>query len=238
MSEAETELLLRAAGSLPEFSPYLFSGCHDRAHAAYVLLPAAVRAKAGKVWLFPPARYTSAIAGKLGLNLAVPYGEKVEWGYHVALYFKTSRGDLVLDAALTPGQLISPERWFSMMKIPAPSFWTVLDGGLYLFNDSGTPSFGRPPWPHRNTNLMNGYFYRYEGDAAGSNRIPLNLARDAVGAALIAGGGCPALRAAITEPENLLELLRRTDLPADCAPLQERFRTEVQSWSQRLSQAR
>lgn len=235
LTDAETVALRQAVAALPTFPRYLFSGCHDRAHAAYLLLPAALRAKADKVWLFSPSRYTSAVQGTLRLAVNEPYADQVSWGYHVALLFKTPGGDLVLDPALAPGALIEPAQWFALMTIPPPSFWTVLAGHLYLFNDSGKPNFGTPPFPHRNTKLINGFFYGYVGEALQENRIVINLARDAAGVELMAGTQCGSLQALISQPDSLLTMLKRPDQPAECASVKRTFDSERDVWSQRLA---
>lgn len=98
------ESLSLAFGS-SDFPEYLFSGCHDRAHAVYLLLPQAFRTKAVKLWVLAPSKITGAIRGDITLRDVLGNG-RVRWGYHVALGFRYGNDYLVYDPALATGLLL------------------------------------------------------------------------------------------------------------------------------------
>jgi hypothetical protein len=226
----EEKNLSTAIGDLPLFPPYIFSGCHDRAHAAYMLMPDKLKSKSYKVWLFAPSKFTSSIKGTIGLNVITPYAEKVNWEYHVALIFYTNEGKLIYDSALSPKKLINMEQWFSLLKIPPGTIWTVLSGEKYLFNESGIPKFENNGLSHVNNNLINGYFFNYTGLSAENNRIPKNLARDAVGVDLINGKGCQELKNMLMAPNDLLNELQKPKLPKGCESIQQTYLSNLKIW--------
>ena len=134
LSKAEQEQLEVTLGEL-NFPNYLLSGCHDRAHAAYMLLSEEIKDKAMKVWVVAPSAYTRGVKGTIGLQ----GNPGIKWRYHVALAFQTSKGIVVYDAGLAPNKLISEQDWFALAEYPALSFRTYTAGEAYLFYDEETP---------------------------------------------------------------------------------------------------
>lgn len=235
MSRATQRSVAEAVRALPRFPDYLYSGCHDRAHAAYMLLPDSLVAYATKVWLFSPERLTFVVPGTISLreNRDRRSTEGVRWGYHVALSFLDAKGNvLVFDPALAPGRLIAHRDWLALMRIPEHSIWTRWQAPRYLFfsTDSTMASPGR---------VFNGGTFGYtpSDSARIKHFIPRALARDAVGEALLRDGGCDALRSIATKPGLLQSELEKDGLPAECAAQKELYTREVERWKQVLGEA-
>ena len=223
-SQEKTELD-SAIGRLPKFGAYLFSGCHDRSQASYQLLPAELKNKAYKAWIFSPERHTSSISGRIKLRSNEEYAKQVEWGYHVALFFYDGNQKLVLDQGLSPGNLVSVEEWFAKMNIPVGSFWTITNGDVYLFNSTEelrSPRYASPA----NQNIFNGNFHRYQSNE--NKYLSRNLARDDAGYMLMTQNGCPELKPLLSNPGPLGESLKLGRLPSRCQAVLafygERFR--------------
>lgn len=230
MSAEEVTAFERAVAGMPRFPAYFYSGCHDRAHAAYLLIPVNLRSKVRKIWVVGPARFTAAIAGTIGLRRADAAASAVSWGYHVALAIDTGNGMRVYDPALHPEGTISRQQWFDMMTIPRFAFWTVTSGSVYLFNyaNLSAPALnGSEVW-NGNAN-----FYQFLSE---SDRImPDNLARDAVGVQASAGNTCPELIALATNPQGLLTFLRSgSAAPAACQTSVTLFNGERERWRRLL----
>lgn len=223
-SQEKTELD-SAIGTLPKFGAYLFSGCHDRSQASYQLLPAELKNKAYKAWIFSPERHTSSISGRIKLRSNEEYAKQVDWGYHVALFFYDGNQKLILDQGLSPGNLVSVEEWFAKMNIPVGSFWTITNGDVYLFNSTEelrSPRYASPA----NQNIFNGYFHRYQSNE--NKYLSRNLARDDAGYMLMTQNGCPELKLLLSNPGPLGESLKLGRLPSSCQAVLafygERFR--------------
>lgn len=219
---------------IPEFPDYLYSGCHDRAHAAHLMLPTDLRLNSMKLWVFAPHRYTAGISGTIGLepNPSRSSTDDVEWGYHVALAFRDSSDRLhVYDPALARRQVISPDEWFGMMKLPTATIWTLVPGWYYLFYTTAAD-------PHlylRDAGVFNGAFDSYLDESRRKGLIPHALARDAVGALAVRGEACAELTGMARKPGDLQDRLRAGDLPEGCAPEMALYVAEVQRWSQLLA---
>ncbi|WPB82650.1 protein-glutamine glutaminase family protein [Archangium violaceum] len=231
LTQAETTQFERAVAASEQFPAYLYSGCHDRAHAAYLMLPAALRPQVKKIWVVGPSRYTAAISGTIGLRAPDAASQAVKWGYHVALAVETPSGMRLFDPALRPGATITRDEWFALMKLPRLSIWTVTKGDLYLFN------YATLNMDAKNGNqVWNGNANYYELYAPKDRIIPDNLARDAVGVDALKGETCSAIRAQMTDPEALLKLLRggAASAPANCASSIKKFEAEKERWTARL----
>jgi hypothetical protein len=230
ISHRETAAFEAAVGKMQRFPRYFYSGCHDRAHAAYLLLPESLRSKTRKIWVVAPARYTAAVGGTIGLRGTGAAASAVDWGYHVALAIDTPDGMRVYDAALHPQGTITRDAWFEIMTIPRLAFWTVSRGALYLFNYSGlaTPALnGGEVW-----NGSANYYHLYN---VADRIMPDNLARDAVGVQATAGQTCPELIALATNPQGLLTFLQAGDTAPDgCKVSVSLFNRERERWRQLL----
>lgn len=220
--------------SMPRFPDYLYSGCHDRAHAAYLLLPLSMQLNAMKIWVFAPYRFAPGISGTITLpeNSSRATEVGANWGYHVALVFKDSTGGLhVYDPALAPERLISREQWFALMNIPPLSFWTLVPGWLYSF--TSVPMTDETVLP-RPEGLFSGGFFQYNNTALEERWIPRALARDAVGEAVANSDTCIELENLLTNPGEMQKRLDMHDLPSSCAPQMQLFDSELTKWTDLL----
>ena len=87
--EKETEIqFIEYAKRLERFPRYIYSGCHNRAHASYLLLPPALKAKVMKIWVIAPSAYSIGFSGNIGLKGNEPGYSAVSWGFHVALAYR------------------------------------------------------------------------------------------------------------------------------------------------------
>ena len=108
LTVADEAGLLAAYTALPSTPRYLYSGCHDRAHAIYLLLPKIFQPRLMKIWVMTPSVYTEAISGHITSTRTNPGDKDIFWGYHVALVFHSADGSLkVLDPALEPGHIVT-----------------------------------------------------------------------------------------------------------------------------------
>jgi hypothetical protein len=231
LTGAEEEQLRRIAPPIMNiFGHYIFSGCQNRAHATFLMLPETLQAKAMKIWVLSPGVIAPAFYGLIGVNTAVTNAQDVSWGFHVALAFHTNHGDIVLDAGLSPNSVILADEWFRMMKIPPLSLWTLSKGDVYEFNaidvdpghklknDDGVV----------NENVWSGhYFEDYGGSSLNRDMFVDELARDTVGGDILAGRVCAALTALSSRPSDLLSSLTGSVI-AGCEPAFAKFRAETQ----------
>lgn len=236
LTAAEEMQLLQATSALERFAPYLFSGCHDRAQAAYMMLPAALRPKLMKIWIVAPARYTAGIGGRIELVGEDADSRAVKWGYHVALAWEGPDGLKIFDAALRPGQILNSGQWFGLMRIPHMAFWTLTRGNLYQFFYSDLD-----PTTNTADYVWNGNAFNYEDittsdtDVWDQQTVPMNLARDAVGVqAMTDPTVCDEVREQVREPGRLLDILQAASPPTRCAASIRLFRAEWRRWAARL----
>ncbi|MEP4051078.1 MAG: protein-glutamine glutaminase family protein [Litorimonas sp.] len=215
------------------FSEYLLSGCNDRAHAAYMMLPEDLKNKALKIWVASPGVYTRGVVGLIGLK----NDDSVSWGYHVALAFQTKEGLKVYDAGLAPGVLLKEQDWFDLAIYPPLSFKTFTPGKAYLFfneDDDVTKLNNQKDWV-LNKDIWTGEYYEYLGDAVANNTIPNALARDAVGQRVESAQACNDLMATKGFPDLLLSKLQAKDYdPVECALEASLFASSLADWTVRL----
>jgi hypothetical protein len=213
--------------AMPGFPRYLFSGSRDHAHAAWLLLPAALKPKVSKVWIVSPSKHSVSVKGIIRLTPDVPDSVEVKWDYHVALAYNNAEGLQVYDAGIAPGKVLDGEAWFSHI-IPDPlSFWTITAGRIYFFHPTSAPG-------SVNKEIWGGSAYEYAGDPASAQTIPNSLARDAAGEAILKARLCEVMKTEAKEPDALLEKLKKGDFPAGCEELQKIFQTQRQAWVDRL----
>jgi hypothetical protein len=221
----------QAVASMERFPRYLYSGCHDRAHAAYLLLQPALRQNVSKIWVIGPSRYTAGIPGNIGLRTSDRASRAVSWGYHVALAINTRSGVRVFDPVLAPGETLTREQWFALMVPPKLAVWTITAGNVYLFNYATINEDSR-----NGNQIWNGNVNLYDYLQPEDRIMPDNLARDAVGAAAIAGTTCAAVRELATKPDALLSFLSggSGSVPVECNASIEMFQTEKARWASLL----
>lgn len=214
-----------------EFAGYRLSGCHDRAHAAYMLLPKALQAKAVKQWVVAPSAYTRGVRGAI----RYPADSKVEWRYHVALAFPTADGVLFFDPSLSPGKLLTEGQWLGSFDYPPLSMRFFAPAETYLFygEDSDVKALHQKRSYIANKDIWVGNGFRYEGTSRNDHWIPNALARDAVGVRVEDGSACAALRALSGKPDDLLAALTgRT--AAGCTAEMALFDQVRAQWIERL----
>lgn len=233
LSSEEEVTFLTVLQGLPEFPDYIFSGCHDRAHALWMLLPQEFQRNVAKVWIFAPSSLTLALTG--ALTIPELESESPRWGYHVALAYVDPSGTMRMLDSTQPGWRVNPptfEEWSGGITKPAGTVTTILEPRLYLFYALT-----------ENTNLTNnpinavvntGEFFECVGPCRTSENIESALARDEVGEILIANGGCADLRSNVRRPGTLLSLLVSGSTSQDCAPLIQRFEDRREFWRRTL----
>jgi len=229
MSQEDAVHFEQVVASMPEFSHYLYSGCHDRAHAAYLLLPADLRSKVSKIWVVGPTSYTASISGTIRLRADDPDSRAVDWGYHVALMAETAHGTRIFDPALHPGATLSREQWFEKFVAPRLSIWLISDPAVYQFNYATLDAKAR-----NGTQVWNGNANRYEWLDAKLQRLPENLARDAIGVDAIDGEACKSIIALKTDPQKLSDFLDAGNGSVECDSSFKKYRRLSQEWKVRL----
>lgn len=215
------------------FANYRLSGCHDRAHAAYMLLSRGFQEKAVKVWVVAPSLYTRAVQGRI----TYPADASVNWGYHVALGFMTAEGLMLFDPTLSPGRLLTESEWLGSFEYPSLSFRMISDPAIYLFFDEPqmVVDFMRENRiDYGNMGIWTGNSFGYTGVSRDNHWIPNALARDAVGALVEDGMVCDALRAYQGRPDDLLSVLQNGSLPSSCSNEIGVFNQTRAAWIQRL----
>lgn len=216
-----------------QFANYRLSGCHDRAHAAYMLLPEGLQAKAVKMWVVAPSLYTRAVEGRI----TYPADASVNWGYHVALGFMTDEGLRLFDPTLSPGRLLSEGEWLGSFEYPPLSFRMISDPTIYLFFDEPrevVDFMNENRIAYGNMGIWTGGSFGYTGLSRESHWIPNALARDAVGELVEDGTVCEALQAYRGNPEELLAVLQNGSLPSSCSREMSIFEESRLSWIERL----
>lgn len=210
-----------------QFPNYIFSGCQDRAHAAYLLMPAPLKDKISKVWIVSPSKHSASVKGVVRLSPDVPGSIDVRWGFHVALAYKNDEGLQVYDACIAPGKVLEGGFWFAALKPDPLSFWTMTAARIYAFDPTAAPG-------STNKEIWGGNAHEYTGASAADNLIPVGLARDAVGEAILKNRECEVLKTEAKDPEALLELLKKANVPQGCEDLLDMFKSRKQSWIDKL----
>lgn len=230
MTADDVKKFEQAISRMPDLARYLFSGCHDRAHAAYRFLPADLKSKVSKIWVIGPSRFTAAVSGTIRLRATDLDSQQVDWGYHVALVAETPKGTMVYDPALSPGVLLSREQWFESFVSPTLSIWLVSSPLVYQFNYATLDSAAR-----NGSQVWNGNANRYEWMSTQDQRIPQNLARDSIGVDAMKGQACAALVALKADPQGLGDLLDAPTSNPGCAASIQKYRQLTREWQARLA---
>jgi len=169
--------VIETAAAIGFHTGYYRNGCQSRAHALWAALPANIRAKVGKIWLFQPWIYAPILKRRA---IRHPDDKEITWDFHVALRFKSNGVERVLDLALGK-EPISPEQWLTSFDAPNKSLLIRTEGKYYSYNLTGG-------------SLSD--FYEYAGDACRQSWMIDDVAFDKVGAQLLARPeGCATLAA-------------------------------------------
>jgi len=213
LSLRELSRLIQTAEDIGVHTGYYRNGCQSRAHAVWAALPADVRAKVGKIWLFQPSAYAPILKQR---SIRHPEDPVITWDFHVALSFKANGVERILDLALGKDPLTS-DQWLSSFDAPSRSLLIRTDGKYYSYNSNGKA-------------LDN--FYEYVGDACKQSWMIDDVAFDKVGARLLAKPeACPSLAAlssnAVGAKSELQAATYATKHPeAGCATLKQLFLSE------------
>lgn len=232
LSAEQERKLLAAIATIPSFSRYIYSGCNDRAHALWVLLPNDVKTYTAKVWLFAPSVTTLAFND----TLTVPSlgGESPNWGYHVALVYKTASGVRVLDSAMADWKRApkSLDDWLKLVNTPYGTIMTMLNPKLYLYYAlKGMDETTNKLTNNALSKIVNsGEFFECVGACRTDGNIEEALARDDVAAKLAIEGGCSHLRDELRKPTTLLEKLKGNDPPTECSTWISSFKERREYW--------
>lgn len=210
-----------------QFPTYIFGGGQDRAHAAYLTLPASLKDKVVKVWVVGASKHSASVKGVIRLVPNIPGSVGVRWGYHGALAYNNEDGLQVYDAAIAPGRVLEGGAWFAALKPDPLSFWTMTAGRIYMFSPTSAPN-------STNTEIWGGNAHEYTGPPAAEHRIPIALARDAVGEAILKNRECEVWKPEAKDTEALLERLKKGDVPAGCENLLDLFKSRKQLWIEKL----
>lgn len=225
--EEETELSQLINGF--NFPDYLLSGCHDRAHAAYLMIPEKLKDKALKIWVVSPSAYTRGVKGTIGLR----DNDDINWRYHVALAFQTGKGLRIYDAGLFPNKLVKEQDWFDLAEYPHLSFKTFTPGKAYLFydEDNDVQALNDQKSYVLNKDIWTGEYYEYTGASLAQNWIPNALARDAVGQRVENSESCSDLMEAKGKPGALLTKLQNQNFDrSKCREDAELFAAKLAEW--------
>lgn len=204
MTADEEHRFLQAVKAL-NLPAYAYSGCNDRAHAAYLLLPDTLKQKVSKVWIAGPSAFTAALPGSISVKSNAPALRDVSWSFHVALGYRTSSGYKVYDVALAPDGPLSRDAWLDLFEYPPLAAALTTAGRVYSFIQIATNDFSR------NSLIWNGTYYTYDGTSYTQRWIPRALARDSVGASVVAGTTCSYLKTLAAKPEKMLTFLQGND---------------------------
>jgi hypothetical protein len=213
--------------ALPPFPRYLVGGPQDRAHAAYMMMPASLKDKVSKIWIISPSKHSASVKGVIKPSPTVPDSLDVKWSYHVALTYKNADGLQVYDPGMGPGKVLLAGDWFAYLKLPPLTFWTLTAGRIYIFNSTNAPNSS-------NKDIWGGNAHEYTGDSVTQQLIPVALARDAVGEAILKNRKCEILKPEAKDPEALLERMKKANVPEGCEELLELFKAQKQLWIDKL----
>lgn len=230
LEAGELELLRAQIGKF-RFANYRLSGCHDRAHAAFLMLPEALQEKAFKVWVVSPSVFTRGVRG----SITYPADASVDWGYHVALAFSTDEGFRLFDPTLSPGRLLTEDEWLGSFRYPALSMRLYSPGKAYQFynEDDDVSQLNDAKSYIANKDIWTGAFYEYSGLSKEQNWIPTNLARDEIGTLVEEGQACDGLQEFKGKPGELLDALQARSV-AGCQSEFTLYDQAKQSWIGKL----
>ena len=146
--------------SSAQFS-YPQGGCPERALLIHYLLDS-MNITNFRIWLFAPSRLVENNTQKIFIydknHLTTGDSNKIEWDFHVAPCVLTKRGDgkidtLVIDPSINGEEPLPHFKWLNSIGDNEIASYTFLDGKYYMFNKQNGG----------NSNVINGYFFPYDG---------------------------------------------------------------------------
>jgi hypothetical protein len=151
------------SGSAIEFS-YINGGCHGRAHALTSLL-ADQGVVSFKVWAFAPGKYSIVRDDLIEIESGIPgaRGERISWGYHVAVGIYTDQGERILDPAFS-NHGMTRDFWLTTFDCKE-CYIIETDPRWYLFNTlDGYRITDNITIPSNYPSIWTGGFWECEGD--------------------------------------------------------------------------
>lgn len=142
---------------------YPQGGCPERAILIKFFLDS-MRIDNFRIWLFAPSRLIENDERKIFINdknqLTTGKDNKIEWDFHVAPCVLTKGKDgtvdtFVIDPSINGQEPMMHSKWLTSIGDHEYGQYTFLDGKYYMFNRQNGG----------NSNVINGYFYPYEGFA-------------------------------------------------------------------------
>lgn len=114
---------------------YVYGSCEDRSHYIFLFLKKA-GLNAGKIWAYPPAKYSYQSDELIHVNDPLGISENITWGYHVAPFILVEQNNhiskLIIDLSFSENCLISLEDW--ILKLNCENLvYNFSDGESYLF---------------------------------------------------------------------------------------------------------
>lgn len=237
---ADEEAQFLAALRAIDFPAYFYSGCNDRAHAAYLMLPASLRPKVMKIWLATPTAYSPILRGAIGLAQPAADAPPVAWNYHIALAVRGPNGLRIYDAGLFPGRLLDRETWLAAMNIPPLTIEVLTHGRVYMLSQQNADTYSL------NSKVWNGTFYTYNGSYDTEQWIERALARDEIGDLAMRGDTCDYLRQLVARPDDMQTFLRGFEPGSDppvaanadnvraCRESIDRYNAAQRRWAERI----
>ena len=180
MSESEIDILYESISSVRKLPEHPLSGCEARAHVTYLEMDQRIKKSLFKVWMFSGSTVAPAMTGDIYYTTVS--GLKVEWGYHVAVAYKDSIGNImVIDLILSP-EPMSLRDWINAFEVSGLGVVTFTDPEFYLFNKTTVAAVDPVNYPdglrlgYMARNVLNGSFYKYEGDSLSNHVAAKNIA--------------------------------------------------------------
>lgn len=142
---------------------YPQGGCPERALILHYLLDS-MQISNFRIWVFAPSRLIENDTRKIFINdkngLTTDNQNKIEWDFHVApcVLSKNQTGKidtLVFDPSIDGEKPLKYTEWLNSIGNHEIAEYTFLDGKYYQFNRQNGGS----------SNVIDGYFYPYEGFA-------------------------------------------------------------------------
>ena len=178
----------RVLGTLPQFPPNSYSGCHARAHFDYLQLKEISEESFYKIWLLSSSLVSPALGG--AISFTPETGNKASWDYHVAVaYTDENKREWIIDRLVSNKPILIGE-WIDKFEVDGYAVLTRTPPENYLFNKTSVPASDPINYPDGflahfiPKNVFNGTFYQYSGLAAQQHWGASDLAADALSAAL------------------------------------------------------
>lgn len=251
LSTSEEREFLATIQGLPSLPAYSYSGCNDRAHALWLMLPDRMRAYTAKVWLLGPQVLTLSINDPITIRSQGDSSPR--WGYHVALVYLSQQGIKVLDPThpAWSSEPLDIDAWISAYEFPHATIMSIIKPESYIYFAPGINLTGNEDTDrikkaavsdldqYSNNTLAsvanNGNFMTCTPGSSCYNDqwIERSLARDEVALMSRSSAVCDYISSQFSNPGRLLERLLAPD-PSQvtpCALALDTFRDRRKYWN-------